>query len=200
MGGHNTLVIHNTCEDSLLAAPLILDLVVMAELCERIKVNRICFYSTTFLSIRSNELYQRTQTFPKIKTNEPDQGLVGFRSVLSLLSYFCKAPLVPSGSPVVNSLYRQRTAIENILKACIGLPPNTNMALEQRVSMLYSILCIMRALQINEFLIIFLRNSLKIFTANEAHMKKRTDANHTIPITSIRLITITYSDRHVSLH
>lgn len=38
MGGHNTLVIHNTCEDSLLATPLILDLVVLAELCARIKV------------------------------------------------------------------------------------------------------------------------------------------------------------------
>lgn len=40
MGGHNTLVIHNTCEDSLLASPLILDLVIIAELCSRIKV---CF-------------------------------------------------------------------------------------------------------------------------------------------------------------
>lgn len=39
MGGHNTLVIHNTCEDSLLAAPLILDLAILGELCDRIKVN-----------------------------------------------------------------------------------------------------------------------------------------------------------------
>ena len=38
MGGHNTLVIHNTCEDSLLAAPLILDLAILAELCTRIQV------------------------------------------------------------------------------------------------------------------------------------------------------------------
>lgn len=38
MGGHNTLVIHNTCEDSLLAAPLILDLAILGELCSRIKV------------------------------------------------------------------------------------------------------------------------------------------------------------------
>lgn len=38
MGGHNTIVIHNTCEDSLLAAPLILDLVILTELCSRIKV------------------------------------------------------------------------------------------------------------------------------------------------------------------
>jgi len=38
MGGHNTVVLHNTCEDSLLAAPIILDLLILAELCERIEV------------------------------------------------------------------------------------------------------------------------------------------------------------------
>lgn len=42
MGGHNTLVIHNTCEDSLLASPLILDLVILAELCSRINVSPRC--------------------------------------------------------------------------------------------------------------------------------------------------------------
>ena len=40
MGGHNTIVLHNTCEDSLLAAPIILDLVILAELCERIEIKR----------------------------------------------------------------------------------------------------------------------------------------------------------------
>ena len=39
MGGKNTIVMHNTCEDSLLAAPIIIDLVILAELCERIKVS-----------------------------------------------------------------------------------------------------------------------------------------------------------------
>ncbi|XP_063703832.1 inositol-3-phosphate synthase [Culicoides brevitarsis] len=103
MGGHNTLVIHNTCEDSLLASPLILDLVILGELCTRITV----------------------------KTQEMT-GYKPFKSILSLLSYLCKAPLVPKGTPVVNSLFRQRAAIENILKACVGLPPNTHMALEHR--------------------------------------------------------------------
>lgn len=41
MGGHNTLVIHNTCEDSLLASPLILDLVILGELCTRIEVSNL---------------------------------------------------------------------------------------------------------------------------------------------------------------
>ena len=40
MGGHNTIVLHNTCEDSLLAAPLIIDLVIISELCERIQVQQ----------------------------------------------------------------------------------------------------------------------------------------------------------------
>ena len=37
MGGHNTIVIHNTCEDSLLASSLILDLIILTELCLRIQ-------------------------------------------------------------------------------------------------------------------------------------------------------------------
>uniref|UniRef100_A0A182P7I1 H/ACA ribonucleoprotein complex non-core subunit NAF1 n=1 Tax=Anopheles epiroticus TaxID=199890 RepID=A0A182P7I1_9DIPT len=105
LGGHNTLVIHNTCEDSLLATPLILDLAILGELCSRIQVRR----------------------------KEPTGGeYLPFRSVLSLLSYLCKAPLVPQGTPVVNSLFRQRTAIENILRACVGLPPLSHMTLEHR--------------------------------------------------------------------
>ncbi|SPP75670.1 inositol-3-phosphate synthase [Drosophila guanche] len=105
MGGHNTLVIHNTCEDSLLATPLILDLVILGELSTRIQ-------------LRSAE-----------KESAP---WVPFKPVLSLLSYLCKAPLVPQGSQVVNSLFRQRAAIENILRGCIGLPPISHMTLEQR--------------------------------------------------------------------
>lgn len=40
MGGTNTVVLHNTCEDSLLAAPIILDLVIVAEIAERILIKR----------------------------------------------------------------------------------------------------------------------------------------------------------------
>lgn len=37
-------------------------------------------------------------------------------SVLSLLSFLCKAPLVPQGAPVVNALFRQRAALENFFR------------------------------------------------------------------------------------
>ena len=40
MGGRQTIVMHNTCEDSLLAAPIILDLVILAELLQRIQARR----------------------------------------------------------------------------------------------------------------------------------------------------------------
>lgn len=104
MGGHNTIVIHNTCEDSLLASPIILDLVILAELCSRIE-------------IRSDSQSQYSQ----------------FHPVLSVLSYLCKAPLVPPGTPVVNALFKQRACIENILRACVGLPPDNNMLLEHKL-------------------------------------------------------------------
>jgi len=104
MGGRNTIVIHNTCEDSLLATPLIIDLVILTEIFERI----------TFRSETAKE-FER------------------FHPVLSILSYLLKAPCVPPGTPVVNALFRQRAAIENIFRACIGLAPDHNMALESRI-------------------------------------------------------------------
>lgn len=103
MGGTNTLVIHNTCEDSLLATPLIIDLVLITELFERITVKR-----------------------------ENEENFERFNSVLSILSYMLKAPLVPAGTPVINALFKQREAIVNILRACLGLSPENHMCLEYR--------------------------------------------------------------------
>lgn len=103
MGGKNTIVIHNTCEDSLLATPLIYDLVLLAELCERITVKK-----------NGAEVWE------------------AFHPVLSLLSYMLKAPLVPNGAPVVNALFTQRQGIINVMRACLGLAPDNHMSLEHR--------------------------------------------------------------------
>jgi myo-inositol-1-phosphate synthase len=105
MGGHNTIVMHNTCEDSLLASPLILDLIILTELCERIQIKP-----------------EGCETFER------------FHPVMSILSYLLKAPLVPSNTPIVNALFKQRACIENILKACVGLPPDNNMLLEYKLN------------------------------------------------------------------
>ncbi|XP_071583921.1 LOW QUALITY PROTEIN: inositol-3-phosphate synthase 1 [Heliangelus exortis] len=106
MGGTNTIVIHNTCEvgPSLLASPIILDLAILTELCQRV----------TFCT-------------------EADPEFQGFHSVLSIVAFLCKAPLVPEGTPVVNALFRQRSCIENILRACLGLPPQHHMLLEHKM-------------------------------------------------------------------
>uniref|UniRef100_A0A8C9BC00 Inositol-3-phosphate synthase 1 n=1 Tax=Phocoena sinus TaxID=42100 RepID=A0A8C9BC00_PHOSS len=95
LGGTNTLVLHNTCEDSLLAAPIMLDLALLTELCQRVS---FC-----------------TDIDP-----EPQS----FHPVLSLLGFLFKAPLAPPGSPVVNALFRQRSCIENILRCAptLGIP------------------------------------------------------------------------------
>lgn len=103
MGGRNTISLYNVCEDSLLASPLILDLVIITELFSRITY----------------------------RTNEKAE-FQNFNSVLSLLSYMLKAPLVKKGAMVVNSLSKQRNALENVLRACIGLAPQNDMRMEER--------------------------------------------------------------------
>lgn len=56
-----------------------------------------------------------------------------FHSVLSILSYMLKAPLTPPGTPVVNALAKQRAALTNIFRACVGLEPESDMTLEHRL-------------------------------------------------------------------
>jgi len=73
-------------QDSLLATPIILDLVIISELCERISM--------------------------KVEGGEFES----FHPVLSVLSYLLKAPMVPPGTPVVNALFRQKMCLENIFR------------------------------------------------------------------------------------
>jgi myo-inositol-1-phosphate synthase len=103
MNGQHTLVVYNVCEDSLLAAPIILDLILLTEIFERIQ------YRDTLTSDFRN-----------------------FNSVLSTLGYLCKAPLTDVDTPLVNSLFRQKEALNNIFKACAGLHCDDNLLLEFR--------------------------------------------------------------------
>jgi len=105
MNGANTLVLHNTCEDSLLATPLIVDLVVLTELFTRVRYR---------------------------DGSDPDSKFARFHPVLSVLAYLLKAPMVPAGTPVVNALAKQQRCITNILSALAGLPPDNDMSLEHK--------------------------------------------------------------------
>ena len=103
MGGEQSVVMHNTCQDSLLATPLIIDLVVLTELMQRVQIS------------------------------ENGGEFESMDSVLTILSYLLKAPMVPAGTPVVNALNRQKQAIENLLRAMVGLPAENNLMLECRM-------------------------------------------------------------------
>jgi len=93
MGGKNTLVIHNTCEDSLLAAPIMLDLLTFMELFQRMHV-RV-------------------------------DGESIILPIGALLGYWLKAPLTST----TNSLFRQRSGVENLLRSALSLPPNSHLHL-----------------------------------------------------------------------
>lgn len=104
LGGHNKISIHNVCEDSLLATPLILDLVVMTEFLQRV-------------------------TYKKADEEEYDN----FYAVLTLLSYWLKAPLSKPGFRPINGLNKQRLAIENLLRLLVGMPINNELRFEERL-------------------------------------------------------------------
>jgi len=99
----------NICEDSLLASPLILDLTIVAELMTRIT------WKHHAAGAEATKEYKQ------------------FHPVLSILSYMLKAPLTPPGTPVINALAKQRAALGNIMRACVGLQPENDMTLEHKL-------------------------------------------------------------------
>ncbi|KAK6526216.1 Myo-inositol-1-phosphate synthase [Orbilia ellipsospora] len=104
LGGRQIISIFNVCEDSLLAAPLIIDLALVTEVMTRITWK-----------------------------NKSDEEFKNFHPVLSILSFMLKAPLTPPGTPVVNALAKQRNALCNIFRACVGLQPESDMTLEHKL-------------------------------------------------------------------
>ena len=109
LGGHQTISVFNVCEDSLLASPLIIDLVLVAEMMTRVAWR------------------------PSAVSGAAEPAWQGFHSVLSILSFMLKAPLTPPGTPVVNALAKQRSAMNNIFRACLGLDPENDMTLEHKL-------------------------------------------------------------------
>lgn len=101
MGGEHTFVSYNVCEDSLLAAGVIIDLIILSELMTRISY----------------------------KKNEGDWHKL--EGVCSFLGYLTKAP--ESKGPIINSLNRQRTCIENLIRVLSGLPLEDHMLLGYRL-------------------------------------------------------------------
>jgi myo-inositol-1-phosphate synthase len=93
----------------LLASPLIIDLVLITEMMTRIS------WKAQYSDGAATRDYK------------------GFHSVLSILSYMLKAPLTPPGTPVINALAKQRGALTNIFRACVGLEPESDMTLEHKL-------------------------------------------------------------------
>lgn len=105
LGGHNRISIHNVCEDSLLATPLIIDLVVMTEFFSRVSYKKL----------------EGTEEYEKL------------HSVLAFLSYWLKAPLTRQGCDPVNGLNKQRLGLENLLRLLVGLPVLNELKFEERL-------------------------------------------------------------------
>ena len=104
LDGRNILSIYNLCEDSLLAVPILLDIVLFSELFSRI-----------YFKIEDDDLCN------------------SFSTNLSLLSFFFKAPVEDNNHPVINSFFKQRYGLENFIKACCGIPINDFINLHKRI-------------------------------------------------------------------
>lgn len=109
MDCHYTTIMHNECLDSALCAPLILDLAIFAELFSRVEY-----------------------TVERPDGSIQEDSFSGMETALSVLGFYMKIPRTPPGEPIVNALGRQKACIENLLRALVGLPPESHLQLETK--------------------------------------------------------------------
>jgi myo-inositol-1-phosphate synthase len=103
--GKNILSIYNLCEDSLLAVPILLDIIMFSEL------------------------------FSRIKFELENKEIVRFSTNLSLLSFFFKSPETGENNEYIyNAFFKQRYALDNFIKICAGIPINDFVHLNFRIS------------------------------------------------------------------
>ena len=120
LDGRSNIAIHNTCEDTLLAVPLILDIIIFSEFFSRITFTK----QEPFCGVRNCDYVDIEST--------PMYTELPFSPNLSLLSFFFKAP-IEDGNPIINSFFKQRYGLENFIKACCGLPINDFINIHTRV-------------------------------------------------------------------
>eukprot|EP00183_Erythrolobus_madagascarensis_P000042 CAMPEP_0185848730 /NCGR_PEP_ID=MMETSP1354-20130828/3496_1 /TAXON_ID=708628 /ORGANISM="Erythrolobus madagascarensis, Strain CCMP3276" /LENGTH=562 /DNA_ID=CAMNT_0028549163 /DNA_START=12 /DNA_END=1703 /DNA_ORIENTATION=- len=118
LNSHYTTIMHNSALDSILCAPLIVDLAILAELFDR---------------VRLRQLPPDEPSSSQFGKHDDAQEFHKMHSVMSVLGFFMKIPLTPPGEPIINALNRQRGCIDNMLRALVGLPPENHLLLASKI-------------------------------------------------------------------
>jgi len=112
-------------QDSLLATPLILDLTILAEFLTRVQYRKVGHQEDFSPLYPVLSLLSYMLKAPLVKP-----GMTPYDSIMTTEQYSDQSSL---GTDVVNSLNRQRNALESFLKACVGLEGNSDLLLETRL-------------------------------------------------------------------
>lgn len=109
MNGSNTISIYNTCEDTLLAVPIMIDIICFTVLLAHVEVAHVTDSQTPLKGV-TKELVSKLKFKP-------------ISNLMPVMSLFFKAPLPRTAdrSDVVNAFAAQRAAIEDFVRAISGL-------------------------------------------------------------------------------
>ncbi|CRH00550.1 inositol-3-phosphate synthase, putative [Plasmodium relictum] len=120
MNGKNTIVLYNICQDSLLASPILIDLILLVELSQRVyfKCNEEKEVGEEINASIKIDDYQLSHKILKPKYINYKQ----MDSVLFLSSIFCKSPFNSDTYKTRHSFFSQLESLSNFIRIISGLP------------------------------------------------------------------------------
>ncbi|SCQ16546.1 inositol-3-phosphate synthase, putative [Plasmodium ovale] len=137
MNGKNTISIYNVCQDSLLASPILIDLILLVELSQRV-------YFKTDTSTQRKDSNEKTTLSDCIKVDdgyelhhdilkEKHANFKRMNSVLFLSSLFCKSPFNSEVYKTRHSFFSQMESLCNFIRIICGLPVDAHIDLPYMV-------------------------------------------------------------------
>ncbi|CDU18817.1 inositol-3-phosphate synthase, putative [Plasmodium yoelii] len=133
MNGKNTISLYNVCQDSLLASPILIDLILLVELSQRIyfkseKMNE----NKTNASLTSTIKVGNYELKHDILSNKYN-GYRKMNSVLFLSSIFCKSPFNSNEYKTRHSFFSQIESLLNFVRVISGFPIDAHVDLSYMV-------------------------------------------------------------------
>ncbi|KJP85575.1 hypothetical protein AK88_04796 [Plasmodium fragile] len=134
MNGKNTISLYNVCQDSLLASPILIDLILLVELSQRVYFKGASLGASSIVPPAQSNIknpisvggdYQLTHTIVKPKYPE----FKNMECVLFLSSLFCKSPFNSSVYKTRHSFFSQLESLCNYVRIICGLPVDDHLDL-----------------------------------------------------------------------
>ncbi|VWU52000.1 inositol-3-phosphate synthase [Hepatocystis sp. ex Piliocolobus tephrosceles] len=129
MNGKNTICLYNICQDSLLASPILIDLILLVELSQRVYFKSLKMNDSNEKILCNGNINIDNYVISHDMVSNKYKNFKRMDSILYLSSLFCKSPFNSSVYKTRHSFFSQLESLLNFIRIICDLPTDAHLDL-----------------------------------------------------------------------